>query len=283
MPEISLYVTNKQAEIIDHGASMKIVTCGRRWGKTFSALSYLVKSALLNPLAESSYVGKTYKLAYKMFRKISCNAGVRRFIKTQKQQPSPHIEWTNGHVTWFFSGDRPDNLRGDGLTLCIADEAAHMPERLITEVLMPTMLDHGGTLVLMSTFRGRNWYYDWHTKGTTYPNADDVCAWLNPTSSAVWAQTDRGRRDLRRMQSRLPDTVWQQECECVVDANQAATFRDADIGRCTRGAPRTPRAGFGYVLAYDSGKSSDPGAIIILECSASVDKCSVVYAEELPL
>lgn len=283
MPTINLAVTTEQAEFIDHPASMKVITCGRRWGKTFSALSYLVKCALTNKKSESSYVGKTYKLAYKMFRKISSQKSLDPYIKNRKQQPSPHIEWKNGHVTWFFSGDRPDNLRGDGLVLCIVDEAAHMIERLIMEVLMPTMLDQGGTIVLLSTFRGRNWYYDWHQKGVTYPNDDDCKSWLKPTSSSCWAQGPGGRIRLTRMQSRLPESVWQQECECVVDANQAAVFGYERVEACSKGFKRGPQANMGYVLAYDSGKKADPAAIVILECQYTTEACAVVHAEDINL
>lgn len=283
MPEIKLSLTADQWEVITNTATMKVVTCGRRYGKTTMAKGYLVKVALENRNSESSYVGKTYKLAYKMYCSIYANPALKPHIRSGKLQPTPHITWRNGHTTWFFSGDRPDNLRGDGLVLCIVDEAAHVSERLINEVLQPAMLDCGGTIVLVSTFRGRNFYYNWHAKGMTWPNDDDCKSWLRPTSASIWAQGDEGQTRLRRMKSRLPEMVWKQECECIVDENQAAVFKNDNIIKCTGGTPRGPQAGFGYVLAYDSGKTADPGAIVILECSPMSESCSVVFVEELPL
>ena len=257
-----------------------MVTCGRRYGKTTTARNALLNTAAEYPRRESAYVGKTYRLAFKQYTAFLRNRDMRHLIRRPRLQPVPHIEWRNGHLTWFYSADRPDNLRGDGLMKCIIDEAAYCPQRLVDEILMPSLADNRGELMLMSTFRGQNFYYNWHQSGLKWPNDQDCKSWLYPTSAGIKFQGEEGRTYLDKLKKRYTRAVWLQEFECEASANQNAAFTSDAINKCIGGtALSMPQPGKGYLAAYDTGKAHDPAAIGVMEAETGL----LAHAELLPI
>jgi phage FluMu gp28-like protein len=64
----------------------------------------------------------------------------------------------------FRSGDRPDNLRGDGIDLLIIDEAAFV-NPYVWVTLRPALVDRQGSALFISTPNGLNWFYKMYMRG----------------------------------------------------------------------------------------------------------------------
>jgi predicted phage terminase large subunit-like protein len=84
-----------------------------------------------------------------------------------------------GEIT-VKSADAPDSLRGEGLDLCVLDEAAYIGELVWTDALRPALSDRKGGAVIVSTPAGFNWFHDAFMRGQEA--RDDWQSWQYPTS-----------------------------------------------------------------------------------------------------
>ncbi len=71
----------------------------------------------------------------------------------------PHI---TGSTIQFFSAERYDNIRGFTFDYLVCDEFAFMDEKAWTEVLRATVLVKGKKVLLISTPKGKNHFYQMH-------------------------------------------------------------------------------------------------------------------------
>lgn len=162
---IELYQPHpKQLEIANHQARFKVVSCGRRFGKTVFAINEL----LLNALTESDslywYVAPTYRQA----KTIAWQMLVRNYFKLPqdlrrgKNEQELWIQVGNNSRIELRGADNEDSLRGSGLNGLVIDEVASMRDfnYLWQEVLRPALTDKKGWGVFISTPKGFNHFYD---------------------------------------------------------------------------------------------------------------------------
>lgn len=275
--QVMLGATEPQWDIITCESPVMVLVCGRRWGKTFTIRNRLLHDACATPGGIFWYVAPTYYLCRREFNAWVFHPALRRIIRSHRLQPVPSLTLRNGAEISFRSGDRPHNLRGDGLHGIAADEGATLRQELVTEVLGPALLDRGGWLLLAGTFYGMNWFYDWYKRGgdKRFP---EYQSWLYPTPSGIRFQGPKGKARLDRYRNSVPTAVWEQECLCIPSGHAKQCFRFVDRIEAAAGRITGPRNGHSYVLAWDTGKSSDPSAIVVLE-----DSGLVAYTQVLPL
>jgi hypothetical protein len=123
--------------------------------------------------------------------------------------PSPGnlgFELINGARIDFWTLQPPHNaFRSRGYALACLDEVAFVRNltSVIEENLMPSLAEHNGRLMLLSTPKGFNEFRDWYRRaeleGLTYCGATSE---LNPLVSAEWMAQQRGR---------MCDSVYAQE------------------------------------------------------------------------
>lgn len=84
---------------------------------------------------------------------------------TVRRTPAPTL--TVGHARlWARPVTRGGMfLRGRKAHLVVVDEAAYVPESVVSEVLIPMLADTGGRLALISTPRGKNYFYRYYLRG----------------------------------------------------------------------------------------------------------------------
>lgn len=93
------------------------------------------------------------------------------FTYTVSPHPSLQIVAGKGkqakvlHILDARSGHEARNLRGAGADHILIDEAAFVPESLIAEVAMPMLAANDGRMTLISTPRGRNFFYRLFLRG----------------------------------------------------------------------------------------------------------------------
>lgn len=59
----------------------------------------------------------------------------------------------------IYTADNDVTMRGEAFDLVIGDEAAQYKEDTYTDVIMPTLADRDGRCILISTPKGRNWFW----------------------------------------------------------------------------------------------------------------------------
>jgi hypothetical protein len=272
---VQLSATPAQQEMLECTAPIQSWACGRRWGKTLTLRNKFVQFGLMYPGQQFYYLALSYSKAKTEYRRFW--QATRQFVTWKSLQPHPEVHWWNGSQFRFLSMDRPDNIRGEGVKLLGCDEASKFDADVVWEVLQPMTADVDGTMIFASTYYGQNWYYDEVQKGLGNLSPD-YKSFVYPTPTGYAFEGPGGKNRLERIQRTVPRAVWEQEYLCLPSIGADAVFREvnnvlADIQPLSEREP-----GRSYVCAWDTGRKSDPSAVLVMD-----DTGRVVFFEILPL
>ena len=251
-----------QLEIHHSLVSRRVVACGVRWGKTLcAAMEGLV--AAMEPKKRSFgwVVAPTYELADKVFRElvvliaehlrhriISLKEGERRIVLRNMAGGVSEIRGK--------SADNPVSLLGEGLDWVIVDEAARLKPVIWESHLSQRLIDKKGWALLISTPRGKGWFYSLFRDGKggdpdhqswNYPS------WTNPHLDATTIDQERDR---------LPDRVYRQEYGGEFLEGAGQVFRN--VRECATGIWKEPNPGEKYFGGLDLAKVEDFSVLVIL-------------------
>jgi len=203
--EVNLH--QKQQRIFDSDARFKIVSCGRRFGKTWlAAYEILLKSGFIIPDGVSWVVSPRYKQTMIMWRRLKSILPMQLIDNVREGDKS--IELTNGHQIWAMSADDPDSLRGEGLDFVVIDEAAMVKELAWTEALQPALMDRLGKAMVISTPKGINWFYDLFIQGVS---DDPMYEEFESFQYSSYDNPYLDPREIDRLKLKLPHHVYRQE------------------------------------------------------------------------
>jgi len=210
-----------QEEVWNSTARFKVVAAGRRFGKTVMGTAKILVAATTHQKSVSLWVSPSHsqsRMALDMVAAI-IPADYREVNRTFSE-----IYLPNGSKIVFRSGERWDNLRGDGLVCAVLDEAAFLDERVWTEAVRPALSDHKGEALLISTFNGENWFYRYFRNAIEIDN-DQWESWRFQTLDNPFIdpmEVEEARRN-------LPREVFEQEYEASPMAFSGAVFDSAKI------------------------------------------------------
>ena len=146
----------------------RILAAGRRFGKTFLALTELCQAAW-GPNRLAWYVAPTYRqakrIAWKALRQMT-----KQYWATRPNESDLRIELITGGTIALRGADNYDSLRGDGLDFVVLDEYASMAPEAWTEVLRPALSDKLGRALFIGTPKGMNHFHDLYQAGRTQPD-----------------------------------------------------------------------------------------------------------------
>lgn len=155
----------QQQAIHDSTARFKVLTCGRRWGKTTFGGEELTVAALDTQMIGYYWiVGPNYVQGEKEFRIVHNNLTIKLGLgsKIKKQynvlQGNMRIEMPWGTVIEVKSADRKDSLLGEGLHGAVMAEAARHDRDTWEQYVRPALSDKRGWAIFPSTPRGYNWF-----------------------------------------------------------------------------------------------------------------------------
>ena len=239
-----------QAAIVTHPAQTKTIAMGRRWGKTYMAGVYALTVADYGGAV--AWVVPIYKNARAPWRfaeqMIAPVAGRLRMNRTERV-----IEFPSGGRLSIYSADNDVALRGEAFDLVIVDEAAQVREETYTDVLMPTLADRDGRMVLISTPKGRNWFWREWLRGRS---GEHGCASWTAPSAANPMPTIRRAAEMAR--ERVSERTYRQEWLAEFIEDGGSVFRNIAANMV---APLdvTPEqhAGHHLVMGCDWGREND--------------------------
>jgi predicted phage terminase large subunit-like protein len=188
-------------EIAQSDARFRVVCCGRRFGKT--------RLAVLLSLAEMLQGGAVLWTAPTHDKAM---IGWRLFEELAAQIPGVVVQRGSGRIErgvgWISvrSADSKGGLRGEGLSLIVVDEAAHIRdlERIWQKELRPSLADREGGALFISTPSGFNFFYDLFR--TADHNAD-WRSWQLPSSANPFLDP----AEIEAARNELPALVFRQE------------------------------------------------------------------------
>lgn len=167
-----------------------VFIAGRRAGKTEIA-AIMATYALGESGCKIRCVAQYYRLAKRLWDKTV--PMVRKLyygknISINKSDMVISTPW--GSILELCSAENPDSLLGEGCDLIIVDEAALLKPEIWQQYISPSIRDRKGTVLFISTPRGKNWLYDCYIKGLSGEDgwwSHRTASWVN---QAVWTDDE---------------------------------------------------------------------------------------------
>lgn len=194
----------------------KVLTCGRRWGKTEGGAVDDVTCLISIPYWTSMVVAPSrdqvminYREAKQLLESIPDFAPLLRC----RENPHPEIVLGDRMILYRTAGEDGKYIRGHGKKIqrIRVDEAAYIKQRVIEQVIEPMCLDLGAELILQGTPFGKNIFYERFREGDPSDPRYDGCSrsWRFPTS----CNPHLDHRAFNRIKHRLGEDSMQWRCE----------------------------------------------------------------------
>lgn len=154
-------------------ARFKVCAAGRRFGKSFlAAVTLFVEGAKTEKvrsdgvtvqlgLEEVYYVAPTFEQGKKILWPLLRELG--QDLIAHKYENTGTLTLINGRRVSIKGADRPDSLRGVGLSYVVLDEYAFMREEVWELIVRPALARTEGGALFIGTPDGKNHFYNlWH-------------------------------------------------------------------------------------------------------------------------
>ena len=135
------------------------VSIGRQFGKTLLAENQLLYWAINNTGCKIGWVSPVYSQCKKVYGEIFKAIANTPYI-SESNKSDLILSFKNGSTVQFFSAERYDNIRGNTFDFLICDEFAFIKKEAWTEVLKATVLVKGKKVLVISTPKGKNHFYE---------------------------------------------------------------------------------------------------------------------------
>lgn len=213
-------LSKAQKDVYEDTARFKYLMAGRRFGKTYLALTRLLTWSLQTPNGLFYYVTATYRMA-KQIAWVDLKRMVPLSALKFKNEQELSIELTNGARIYLKGAEDPDRLRGVSLSGCVIDEAAYVRQEAWTMVLRPALSDQQGPAWFITTPAGENWFTDALKAAETGEDPEGSGFRFTTADGGRVAQSeiDAARRTLG------PDLFRQEYGAEIVDLRGLAIFR----------------------------------------------------------
>lgn len=207
-------------------------------------------------------------------------------VKSITKTPFPRIELVNGSAVEFRSTKNPENIRGHKAHRAILDEAAFIPDDVVSSVIEPMLMDYNGSYVKISTpFGVGNHFYKTWVLGQPDPD-DPAHSKVQGYSSYQFTSLDNPHisheyLEKKRKEYGSESIIFRTEYLAQFIEDQNNVFRYADIvGNVDNTIllqPKLDRARgiypqgemyHNYIIGLDIAKHSDYTAIIVLDVTS---------------
>jgi hypothetical protein len=157
---------------------ISLAAWGRQSGKSvwmrMDAFAYCMNNKRKKVIWLSPIQAQSNLALEELFVMFESNRELWDHIVEKVDRRYPCIYFKNGSRLWFKSMDSGDNLRGGTYHRVYMDEAAYMKEEDIKTIVFPYVTRTKGRIVMVSTFKGRNWFWDWYLEGQDSDNKDRI-------------------------------------------------------------------------------------------------------------
>jgi hypothetical protein len=262
-----------QREFLESPAKIRVLACGRRWGKTDACAaqtiiglsqSHPTKHLIIAPTLEQS---RLLFLRVLWFVERLAERGVE-WARSFKCRHTPYPSLRVGeHQVSARSGHIGRSLRGDEATNIVVDEAAYLPEEVVTEVAMPMLATTDGCLSMISTPNGLNHFWRFYQMGTRGEHG----VWSRSGPSSESPHVSSSFLEVQRQL--ISDRAYRVEYECEFLESSSTVFSTEAVQQCL--TTRLPVWEDAVVCAgVDWARYEDYTAVAVL--SGSRDGASLV-------
>jgi predicted phage terminase large subunit-like protein len=243
-----------QRAVLAHPARFKTLVCGRRWGKTRLGVALAVATAIEGKRVW--WVAPTYaisSIAWRLAKSL-----LRAVPGADLREVDRVVALPGGGEVWFKSGDKADNLRGEGLDLLVMDEADFQPAASWTEVLRPALADRKGRALFISTPKVEGgWFHELFRKGQR--GEDGWASWSYPS----WTNPFLDPAEIEAAKADLPSIEFRREFGAEFVSAAGARVK-AEWVRYSPTAPPDLDVALGVDLAISEKQDADYTALVAL-------------------
>lgn len=261
-----------QSKVHRSRAKRRVLACGSRWGKSLCAAMEAVAAALVPRKRSMGWVvAPTLELADKVFREIVILAAehLKHRIVELKQHEKKLVLYNLGGGLSEVRGktaDNPVSLLGEGLDWLIVDECSRLKPEVWTSFLSQRLIDKDGWALLISTPKGKGWFYEMWRRGQGRDpmyESWNAPSWQNPHLRLDLIEAER---------ERLPERVFAQELGGQFIEGAGAVFRY--VREAARGEELGYVRGDSYYAGLDLARVEDYTVLLILD-----ERKRVVYVD----
>lgn len=185
-------------------------------------------------------------------------------------------------VIEFKSADNEDSLRGFAVNFFILDEASRVKYQSFVS-LMTTVTQTEGRAIIISTPKGRGWFYELYMRGQKVDDQgrprwsaqrpDPHPEWYS-IRMPTWSNPHVTVESIRQAKRNVPADVFRQEFGAQFIEDSAGVFRN--VSECIKGfCHEGPQYGARYVMGVDLARLRDYTVITVMDA----DRKHVVYIE----
>ena len=217
MADINVSLHDAQMEIFKSEARFKVISAGRRFGKSRLAAWVLLIKALQSTSKDVFYVGPTFQQSKDIMWGMLKELG-RDVIKAAHENTAV-LTLINDRKIYLKGSDRPDTLRGVGLEYVVLDEYASMKPEVWEMILRPTLADVKGGAMFIGTPAGKNHFYKLFLEAQE--NEDWEAFQFNSTDNPLLDP-----KEIQAAKSSMSTQAFRQEFEATFESFSGGIFKE---------------------------------------------------------
>ncbi len=247
--ELNFKLHPAQMEIFTDPSRFKLVAAGRRFGKSYLSAVLLLIEALKTETDEGKklvdkrvfYVAPTFDQGKRIIWDLLKDLGKEVIASTLENQGI--ITLTNGRKIEIKGADRPDSLRGVGLSYVVLDEYAFMKPEVWEQIIRPTLADVKGHALFIGTPDGKNHFYELYKQASSDTEEWSVFSYKSQDNPTLDPNEIEAARRI------LSSDNFRQEFEASFASAGGGIFREEYINFLDK----EPAEGYWYVAVDPAG------------------------------
>ena len=246
--------------IVDGTEKYITVVSPRQQGKSLLLVNLLLYYGINDKGCKIGVVAPIYSQARKLMEDLY--EAIKDSGIVEATNFSNHeIKLKTGSKIYFRSSEREDGLRGYTFSYLFLDEASYQTEDAYRRAIEPTALVHGKKVVLFSTPRGRDWFYNMFELGQNpeYPNY----------ASVRMEQGDNpyiNQEEVEAAKKVLPDAIYRAEYLGEFLEGESMVFSNFKTNTFSQYPPRNGKV----YIGVDLGRESDYTVAVAMDQSGNV-------------
>ena len=219
MSDLKVTLHDAQMEIFRSEKRFKVASCGRSFGKRYLAAWVLIIKALQSTSKDVFYIAPTFQQAKDILWGILKEVG-QDVIKSAHENTAT-LTLVNDRKIYLKGSDRPDTLRGVGLSYVVLDEYASMKPEVWEMIIRPTLADVKGEALFIGTPNGKNHFYKLWVDAQDESRDDWEAFQFNSTDN-----TFLDPLEIEAAKSTMSTQAFRQEFEATFESFSGGVFKE---------------------------------------------------------
>lgn len=170
-------------------------------------------------LEEVYYVAPTFEQAKRIMWHLLKELGAQ--VIQQAHENTGTLTLINGRRISLKGSDRPDTLRGVGLSFVVMDEFAFMKPEVWEKIIRPALIKSRGKALFIGTPEGKNHFYELYTYGSKDETGEYACFSFTSKSNPFLP-----REEISTMAAGMSSAIYRQEIEASFVASGGIVFKE---------------------------------------------------------